>query len=97
MGQGNLIPDWELHLKWRPRHANIGYRLEPGPFIQEGYSGIHADPEWFPYLGQACEVMPRRKMFSLGVYTIVFQAEVFAILACVNYCTESNDPLRHHG
>jgi hypothetical protein len=43
-----------------------------------------------------CGVMLKRNMSSLGIYTIVFQAEVFAILACVRDCTERNDPLRHH-
>jgi hypothetical protein len=37
-----------------------------------------------------CEVMPRRKMSSLAVYTIVFQAEVLAILGCLNDFTERN-------
>jgi hypothetical protein len=38
-----------------------------------------------------CEVLPRRRIYVLhGVHSIMFQAEVFAILACVNDCEYGN-------
>jgi hypothetical protein len=40
------------------------------------------------YLGQVCvgKIPGKRLSFLLGVHTTVFQAEVFAILACAKEC-----------